>query len=84
MQLKKRFGKGCHIFATHMEDAVKDKVESIEGHSVLRDFEYFFGDISRFPPNKYIDFSIDLVSGASLVSKAPYRMGTPKLKDLQM
>jgi hypothetical protein len=36
------------------------------------------------PPNRDIDFYIDLMSGAALVSKTPYRMGTPKLKELQM
>ena len=36
------------------------------------------------PPKRDIDFSIDLVLGASSVSKAPYKMGTPKLKELQI
>jgi hypothetical protein len=31
-----------------------------------------------------IDFSIDLVPGVAPISKTPYRMGTPKLKELQM
>jgi hypothetical protein len=30
MQLKKGFRKGCHIFAAHMEEVARDKVESIE------------------------------------------------------
>jgi hypothetical protein len=43
--LKKSFRKGCQMFATHMEEAAKDKVVSIEDHSVLRDFEDFFREI---------------------------------------
>jgi hypothetical protein len=27
------------MFAAHMEEATKDKVESIEGHPFLREFE---------------------------------------------
>jgi hypothetical protein len=72
------------MFATHMEEASKEKVESIEDHSVLRDFEDVFREISRFPPKRDIDFSIDLVLGAAQVSKTPYRMSTPELKELEM
>jgi hypothetical protein len=75
--LKKSFKKACHIFAAHMEEATRDKVASIEDHPVLRDFEDVFGEILGFPPKRDIDFSIDLVPGYSLVSKTPYRMGTP-------
>jgi hypothetical protein len=45
MQLKNNFRKGCHIFVAHMEEAAKDKVASIEGHPVLRDFEDVFRKI---------------------------------------
>jgi hypothetical protein len=83
-QLKKRFRKGCHIFASHMEEATKDKVEIIHYHPVLRDFEDVFREIIGFQPKKDIDFSIDLVLGVSLVSKTPYIMGALELKELQM
>jgi hypothetical protein len=43
MQLKKSFRKGCHIFASHMEEQPRDKMPSIEDHQVLRDFEDVFG-----------------------------------------
>ena len=84
MQLKKSFMKGCQVFATHMEEASKDKVASIEDHLVLRDFEDVFGKILGFPPKRDIDFSIDLVLGAAPMSKTPYIMGTPELKEFQM
>jgi hypothetical protein len=84
MQLKKSFRKGCQIFTSHMEEAAKDKVESIEDHLVLRYFEDIFREILGFPPKRDIAFSIDLVLGAAPESKTPYRMGTPELKELQM
>jgi hypothetical protein len=84
MQLKKSFIKGCHIFVAHMEEATGDKVESIEDHPVLRDFEDVLGEIPRFPPKRDINFSIDLVPRVSPVSKTHYIMGTLELKELQM
>jgi hypothetical protein len=56
-----------------MEELVKDKVESIEYHPVLKDFEDVFWDISRFTPKRDIDFSIYLVRGVTPMSKTPYR-----------
>jgi hypothetical protein len=67
-----------------MEEVAKDKVESIEDHPVLRNFEDVFREIPGFPPKRYINFSIELVPGATPLSQTPYRMGTPELKELQM
>jgi hypothetical protein len=70
------------MFATHMEEENKDKVERIEYHPILRDFEDVFREIPGFPSKREIYFSIDLVPGAAPVSKTPYRMGTLELKQL--
>jgi hypothetical protein len=84
IKLKKSFKKGCHIFATHMEETSKDKVEIIEDHPVLKGFEDVFREIPGFPPKRDIDFSIDLVPGAAPMFKTPYKMGTPELKKLHV
>jgi hypothetical protein len=43
MQLKNSFRKGCQIFVAHIEEATKEKVESIEDHTIFMDFEDVFG-----------------------------------------
>jgi hypothetical protein len=43
-----------------MEEAIKDKVESIEDLSVLRYFKYVFRKVLGLPQKRDIDFSIDL------------------------
>jgi hypothetical protein len=57
-------------------------MENIEYHPILRDFEDIFGEIIGLPPKRDIDLSIYFVLGASLVSKKPYKMGTPELNEL--
>jgi hypothetical protein len=84
LQLKRSFRKGCQIYAAHMEEETKDKVPSIEDHPVLKYYEDVFREILGFPPKRDIDFSINLMPGAAPVSKTPYRMSTPELKELQM
>jgi hypothetical protein len=67
-----------------MEKSPKDKLPNIEDHAVLKYFEDVFKEIPRFPPKRDIDFSINLMPGAAPVSKTPYQMSTPELKELQM
>jgi hypothetical protein len=82
--LKKIYKKGCQVFSTHTEEAPKDKVLSIEDCAVLKEFKDVFKEIPRFPLKIYIDFSINLMLGATPVSKTPHRMSTPKLKKFHM
>jgi hypothetical protein len=68
----------------HVEEAPMDKVPSIEGCVVLKGSEDVFKEIPGLPPKIDINFSTNLMSGGEPVSKIPYRMSTPKLKELQM
>jgi hypothetical protein len=84
MKLKKCYRKGFQIFATHMEEAYKDKVSNMEDHVVLEYFKDAFKEVPRLPPKTYINFYNKLMLGATPVSKTPYIMSTPELKELQM
>jgi hypothetical protein len=84
MQWMKCYRKGCQLFAAHVGETPKDKVSSIEDHEVLKEFEDVFQEVPRLPLKRDINFSIILMLGAAPVSKAPYRMSTPKLKKLQL
>jgi hypothetical protein len=84
LQLKKCYRRGCQIFAAHMEETPEDKVPNLENYPVLKEFEYVFKEVPGLPPRSNIDFSIDLMPGAAPVSKNPYIMSTPELKELQM
>jgi hypothetical protein len=67
-----------------MEETPKDKVSNIEDYAVLKEFEYIFKEIPGLPPKRDIDFSINLMPGVAPISKTPYMMSTPELKELQM
>ena len=84
LQLKICFRKGCQLYAAHVEDQDNTKWPSLEDFSVLQEFEDVLQEISRLPPRREIDFSIDLVPGDASVLKTPYRLSTPELKELQM
>jgi hypothetical protein len=42
LQLKKSYRKGCQVFTVHMEEARKDKVPSVEDHTILKEYEDIF------------------------------------------
>jgi hypothetical protein len=67
-----------------MEEKPKDKVPNLKDHEILEEFEYVFKEVLGLPPKRDIDFSINLMLGATPVSKNPYRMSTPELKELQI
>jgi len=62
----------CYIIFDMME---VEKEERITVIPVVREFEDVFPEeVSGLPPRREVEFSIDLVLGAGLVSIAPYRM----------
>jgi hypothetical protein len=65
-----------------MEEAPKDKVPSVEDFTTLKEFEDVFKEILGLPPKRDIDFSINLIHGETPMSKTPYRVGMPELKEL--
>jgi hypothetical protein len=84
MQLKKCYRKGCQLFTAQVGEMPKDKVPSIENHEVLKEFEYVFQELPGLPPKMDTDFSVNLMPREAPVSKYPYRINTPELKELQL
>ncbi|GJW19205.1 putative reverse transcriptase domain-containing protein [Tanacetum coccineum] len=51
--------------------------------SVLRDFvDVFSEDLSRLPPQRQVEFCIDLVPGATPVAKSPYLLAPSEMQEL--
>ena len=56
----------------------------IEDIHVVREFpDVFPEDLPGLPPDREVEFSIDLVPGTTPISKAPYRMAPAELKELK-
>ena len=67
--------KGCKGYLAHVVDTRSSEV---------RDFlDVFPADLLGLPPEREIDFLIDLVSGIAPISLPPYRMASSELKELK-
>lgn len=86
LQLKKSARKGCQLFSTHIEaNEKKPKKQNLDEFPIIKRFKKVFAEeILALPAHRDIYFSIDLVPGATLVSKTPYRMSILELLELKM
>eukprot|EP00253_Pinus_taeda_P018204 PITA_18204 len=85
-QLIKCIRKRCQVYAIQVGYAnSKDKSISLNSIPIIQEFtDVFPEEIPGLPPQRNIDFTIELIPGVAPVSQAPYRMSTPELTELKM
>ncbi|KAL8093144.1 hypothetical protein AgCh_035145 [Apium graveolens] len=82
MQAKRLMRQGCEAYLAHVVDTKKE-IPILDEIPIVRKFpDVFPEELSGLPPDREIEFSIDLIRGAEPVSKAPYRMAPMKMKEL--
>ena len=83
LRAKKMISKGCLAFLAHLKDDT-NQVPSIESVSVVREFlDVFPADLPGMPPDRDIDFCIDLEPGTRPISIPPYRMAPAELREVK-
>ncbi|KAL8155242.1 hypothetical protein AgCh_000568 [Apium graveolens] len=79
---KKLLRKGCESFLAYVVDSERDNL-SIEDIPVVNEFpDMFLDKLPGLPPDRQIEFEINLALGTEPVSKAPYRMAPAEMKEL--
>ncbi|GKB23850.1 putative nucleotidyltransferase, ribonuclease H, partial [Tanacetum coccineum] len=74
---------GCEGFLASIKDTSLDGPR-LESHPVVRNFPDIFPDeLPGLPPEREVEFTIELIPGAQPISKAPYRMAPVELKELK-
>ncbi|GJX79475.1 putative reverse transcriptase domain-containing protein [Tanacetum coccineum] len=85
-KIQKYIMKSCQTFlaqVTKKETEDKSKEKRLEDVPIVRDFwEVFLEDLPGSPPTRQVEFQIDLVPGAALVVRAPYRLAPSELQEL--
>ncbi|KAF3665242.1 ATP-dependent (S)-NAD(P)H-hydrate dehydratase [Capsicum annuum] len=84
VQARKLVERGCLSYLAHICDTSVVLPPSLDSVRVVREFmDVFPTDLSGMPPNRDIDFSIDVKPATKLFSFPPYRMATTELKELK-
>ncbi|XP_070024610.1 uncharacterized protein, partial [Nicotiana sylvestris] len=83
LKSQRMVGKGCLSYLAFVRD-VGAETSSIDSVPVVRDFpDVFPADLPGMPPDRDIDFGIDLVPGTKPISIPPYHMAPAELKELK-
>ncbi|KAK9055581.1 hypothetical protein SSX86_026665 [Deinandra increscens subsp. villosa] len=82
LKARKYMLQGCKAYFAMITDARKQE-PLIEEIPVVREFKDVFpDDLPGIPPDREVEFRIDLVPGAKPVAKAPYRLAPSELQEL--
>ncbi|KAL0557223.1 hypothetical protein IC582_005741 [Cucumis melo] len=83
LKASKLLRKGCTAYLAHVMDTQISKLK-LEDIPVVREFpDVFPEELSGLPPDREIEFSIDLVPGTTPISQASYRMAPMELRELK-
>jgi hypothetical protein len=75
--------KGCHAYLAYVSNS-KSKLPELDKIWVVKEFpDVFPEDLPGLPPDREIEFSIDLLLGTTPISNAPYRMAPVELEELK-
>ena len=76
--------RGCEAYLAYVIDTVKAR-HSISDIPTVSDFsDVFPEELPGLPPQRDIEFPIDVIPGATLTSITSYRMAPVELKELKL
>ncbi|KAM2333980.1 hypothetical protein ACFXTH_011592 [Malus domestica] len=84
MRAKKLLSKGCQGYLAHvvLNDVIPSSVTEV---GVVRHYpDVFPDDLLGLPPDRDVEFSIDLLPGTDPISLTPYRMASAEPRELKI
>ena len=82
LEARKSLCSGCQAYLAVVRD-VNQQVSSLEQVPVVKEFQDVFPEeLPGLPPDREIEFEIDLAPGTQPISIPPYRMAPKELKEL--
>ncbi|GJU83418.1 hypothetical protein Tco_1285783 [Tanacetum coccineum] len=74
--------RGCQVFIAQVMEKKSDEKRT-EDVPVVREFlEVFLEDLPGLPPVRQVEFQIDLIPGATPVTRVPYRLAPSEMQEL--
>ncbi|XP_027158420.1 uncharacterized protein LOC113760043 [Coffea eugenioides] len=84
IRARKILSKGAQGFLAFLINAPSDQVR-LEDVPVVREFpDVFPEELKTLPPEREVEFKIDLMPGTAPISRTPYRMAPAELKELKI
>ncbi|GJX24897.1 putative reverse transcriptase domain-containing protein, partial [Tanacetum coccineum] len=82
MKARKYFSRGCQAYMTHVIYTKFEK-KSAKDVPVVNEFlDVFPEDLPGIPPERQVEFRIELIPGATPIAKTLYRLAASEMKEL--
>ncbi|KAJ0661910.1 putative nucleotidyltransferase, Ribonuclease H [Helianthus annuus] len=83
LKARKLISNGCEGYLAAIQDTSKEE-RNLEKHPIVKEFpDVFPEELPSLPPEREVEFTIELIPGAEPISKAPYRMAPLELQELK-
>ena len=83
MTAQKMLRKGCQGYLAYVVETGKEGI-ILDEIPVVREFpDVFPDDMAGLPPEREVEFTIDLIPGTEPISTPPYRMAPAELRELK-
>ena len=84
LEVKRLLHKGCKAYIAHVIDTSISEVD-LKNVSMVCDFSNVFpDDLPRLPPDRELEFGIEVLPGSTPIFIPPYRIAPMELKELKI
>ncbi|KAI3692424.1 hypothetical protein L6452_32239 [Arctium lappa] len=82
LKARKSLSKGCASYLAYVIGAKFDK-KMVEDVDVVREYpDVFSEDLPGLPPERQVEFHVDLTPGAAPIARAPYRLSPTEMQEM--
>ncbi|KAI3729056.1 hypothetical protein L6452_17703 [Arctium lappa] len=82
LKARKFLAKGYPSYLAYVVDAKEEK-KSLEDVKIVQNFlDVFPEDLPGLPPERQVEFQIDLTPGAAPIDRAPYRLAPTEMREM--
>ncbi|GJT75499.1 reverse transcriptase domain-containing protein [Tanacetum coccineum] len=79
---KRHLARRCQAYLAYVVDIQKN-IPKFDSIPIVREFpDVFPEELLRIPPDKQVEFRIDLILGSTHVAKTPYRLAPSEMQEL--
>ncbi|KAJ9537587.1 hypothetical protein OSB04_030320 [Centaurea solstitialis] len=83
LKARRHLSKGCSSYLAYILDASKEVKKTVCDVPVVCEFpDVFPEDLPGLPPNRQVEFRIDLIPGAAPIARTPYRLAPSEMKEM--
>ncbi|GKC70852.1 putative reverse transcriptase domain-containing protein [Tanacetum coccineum] len=84
MKARKYLSHGCYAYIAHVTYTSFEKKNAKDVPIINEFLDVFPEELPGIPPERQVEFRIDLILGATPIAKTPYRLAPSEMKELMM